>query len=508
MTRKQILTFIAMGIGVSVITVDIAAINVALPAVEKSFKTTVGTIEWVINGYALSFGVLMVTCGRLADTFGRRKIFFIGLLIFALASLLGSLSNSASLLIVARVIQGVGAAMLWPSILGIIYSSVSEEQKGFAMGLILGAAGVGNAAGPLIGGFLTEFASWRWVLFVNVPLCIIAGIITYLEVEKQDVEPGEKKVDYLGIFTISFSLVSLLYALNMFPNWGLLSYKTILLLVMFLVAMALFISIERRTKEALIPSDVMSNMPFMISATTMFTVIPAFFALLLYLPQYVEKFLDYSPLGAGAALVPMLLSFALVAPISGKIFNRIGAKISIFIGMVLTCIGTVAIIKFGFGSNYYGLLPGLVIVGIGLGFSVPSITTAAVGAVKESRASLAGGIVYMFQLVGGALGLAVVTSIFTDFAKNDLLIRLSGAGISVSQTERSEIINFILGSGSKQVLSDSLGQEKFVEVFTYIHHAYITGVNTGLAFAALFVAVGALLALFFVKGKVSQNNID
>ena len=412
MTRKQILTFLAMSMGILAVAVDIAAINVAIPSIEKSFNTTVGTIQWVVNGYVLSFGVLMVTFGRLADTFGRRRIFFFGLVVFGLASLAGALSNSAAMLIGARVIQGIGGAMLWPTIIGIIYSSVSEEQKGFAVGLILGAAGIGNAAGPLIGGVLTEFASWRWVLFVNVPICIIAGILTYLEVDEQSVESGEKTVDYIGILAVSVSLISLLYALNMSPAWGWVSYKTISLIVIFVVVMALFVLIELRAKESLIPKDVMTNFPFMINSTIMFTLIPGFFAILLYVTQYLEKFLHYSPLSAGAALVPLLLFFAMMAPISGKIYNKWGAKLSIFIGTALNTIGVLCVLLFGLSSGFYSLLPGFIISGIGLGFAVPSITTAAVGSVSESRASLAGGIVYMFQLVGGAFGLAVVTTIF------------------------------------------------------------------------------------------------
>ncbi|MEQ9620191.1 MAG: MFS transporter [Deltaproteobacteria bacterium] len=501
MTRKQILTFIAMGIGVGVIAVDIAAINVALPAVEKDFRTTVGTIQWVVNGYALSFGVLMVTCGRLADTFGRRKIFFIGLIIFALASLTGALSQSAGVLIGSRVVQGFGAALLWPSVLGIIYSSVSDAQKGFAVGLILGAAGVGNAAGPLIGGFLTEFASWRWVLFVNVPLSVIAGILTYLEVDKQPVEGGKKYVDYLGITTITVSLVSLMYALNQSTSWGWGSYRTISLILIFAVVMFLFVRIERKTEDGLIPPDVMSNIPFMLTATIMFTLIPAFFAMLLYMPQYFEKFLNYSPLRAGASLVPMLFMFAIVAPISGKIYNLIGARLSIFAGMILTFTGTLGIIFLAFGNSYYGFLPGLVVSGIGLGFAVPSITTAAVSSVRESRASLAGGIVYMFQLVGGALGLAVITTIFTDFAKNDLLNRIKGAGVSLSDSQQADVTGFILGSESKKALLDGLGAEEFQQVLTHIHHAFVTGIETGLGFAAFLVATGAVLCFFAISDK-------
>lgn len=494
-----------MGIGVGVIAVDIAAINVALPAIEKAFKTTVDTVEWVVNGYVLAFGVLMVTCGRLADTFGRQRIFFVGIAVFGLASLAGGLSDSPGILIGARVVQGSGAALLWPAILGIIYSSVSEDQKGFAVGLILGAAGVGNAAGPLIGGFLTELASWRWVLFVNVPLALAAGILTFYEVDKQPPQSGERNVDYPGIVTLSISLVALLYALNQFPSWGWGSYKTLSLLIIFLVVLAVFIPIERRTKEALIPSDVMSNAPFMLIAATMFTVIPAFFSLLLYLPQFVEKFMNYSPLGAGATLVPMLLMFAAVAPISGKIYNFLGARYSIFLGMISIFIGTIGIIFLGFGSGYYGFLPGLIVCGIGLGFTVPSITTAAVGSVRESRTSLAGGIVYMFQLVGGALGLAVVTTIFTDAARNDLLKRISEAGISLSEVQQSHVVSFILGSGSKETLIDSIGAQGLEQVFPHIRHAFVAGIEKGLGFAAVLVILGAVLTIFATSGKFKRN---
>jgi len=502
-TGKLVLTFIAMGIGVMVIAVDIAAINVALPAVEKAFKTTVDTIEWVVNGYVLTFAVLMVTCGRLADTFGRRRIFFIGLFVFGLTSLIGGLSDSAAVLIGARVFQGAGAALLWPSILGIVYSSVSEDQKGMAVGLILGAAGVGNAAGPLIGGLLTEFASWRWVLFVNVPLALAAGILTYFAVDKQAAGGGNKNVDYPGIAAVSISLVALMYALNQSTSWGWGSYKTISLFVASAVVMFFFVIIERRTEDALIPKDVMSNVPFMLTAAVMFSVIPALFSLLLYMPQYYEKFFDYSPLLAGASLVPILLTFAIVAPISGKIYNRMGPRLSIFIGMSLILLGTLGIIVFGFGSGYYGFLPGLIISGAGFGFAIPSITTAAVGSVRESRASLAGGIVYMFQLVGGALGLAVVTTIFTDAVKRDVTMRISDFGLKLSEEQQADILSFMLGSGSRQTLLDEFGQAAFNDLYHHIYSAYVSGLKYGLGFAAAVVAAGAVLTFFAGERKGS-----
>ncbi|MGB2693342.1 MAG: MFS transporter, partial [Thermodesulfobacteriota bacterium] len=340
MTRKQILTFLAMGLGILAVAMDITAINVAIPAIEKTFKTDVETIQWLVNGYVLSFGVLMVTFGRLADMFGRKKIFYMGLLVFGLSSLAGALSTSAAMIIAARVIQGVGGAMLWPCIIGILYSSVSANQKSLAGGIFMVIAGIGNAAGPLIGGVLTEYASWRWVLFVNVPVCLIAGIIAYFEVEDQVLEESNSTIDYLGIVTISVSLVALLYALNVSPTWGWASYKTISLLLIFVLVMAWFLVIENRKEDGLIPKDVMGNFQFMIAGAVMFTFVPGFFSILLYVTQYLEKFLNYTPIGAGAVVVPMLILFSITSAISAKIYNRLGSKLSIFIGMTLISLGT------------------------------------------------------------------------------------------------------------------------------------------------------------------------
>lgn len=501
MTGKLILTFIAMGIGVMVIAVDIAAINVALPSVEKDFQTTIGTVEWVVNGYVLAWAVLMVTCGRLADMFGRRKIFFAGLAVFGAASLAGALAYDSAMLITSRVVQGAGAALLWPAILGIVYSSVSEEQKGLAVGLILGAAGVGNAAGPLLGGFLTELFSWRAVLFFNIPLAVIAGLITYFAVKEKGTGESGRKIDYIGIVTVSLSLVSLLYAVNQSTSWGWTSGKTLALLVLFVVFLAIFILYERRTSDALIPEDVMNNKRFMVSGAMMPLAIPAFFSILLFIPQYLEKFYGYTPVDSGAALVPMLLVFALTAPVSGTVYNRLGPRLSIFTGMALLCVGTVLILLFGFGISYAGMVPGLVLFGIGVGFSIPSITTAAVGAVDEARASLAGGIIYMFELAGGALGLAVITTIFTDAVRKDVAVKLSELGFNLTGSQKADLLDFILGSGSRERLVNELGPDRVNTVFLHVRESFVTGLQEGLGFAAAVLALGAVLTLIFIEGR-------
>src|SRR5215475_10687787 len=213
-SRATWLALLAMGVSVVVIANDFSAINVALPTMEKDFDTNVNTIQWVVNAYALTFGVMIVTGGRLADMFGRRNAFFLGTAIFASMSALGGAAQSEAWLIATRTLMGIGGALMWPAILGMTYAILPEDKAGLAGGIILGAAGLGNAIGPLIGGVLTDALSWRWIFFLNVPIAIFAVLVTYSSVHLDDVEDPDHKIDYAGITSISLGLVSLLIALD------------------------------------------------------------------------------------------------------------------------------------------------------------------------------------------------------------------------------------------------------------------------------------------------------
>ncbi|HRV59425.1 MAG TPA: MFS transporter, partial [Solirubrobacterales bacterium] len=220
MNRSTVLAMGAMALGVFVIANDITAMNVALPAIEKDFDTSVTTVQWVVNAYALVFGVLIVTGGRLADLFGRREAFFVGASIFLIASLAAAVSQTEAWLIAARAVMGVGGALMWPAILGMTFALLPEEKAGLAGGLILGVAGIGNALGPLIGGALTEFASWRWILFLNVPIAITAIIAVYFLIHQPRPETEDRQIDYGGIATVSLGLVLFMVALDQVVDLG------------------------------------------------------------------------------------------------------------------------------------------------------------------------------------------------------------------------------------------------------------------------------------------------
>jgi EmrB/QacA subfamily drug resistance transporter len=403
-----------MGMAVVVIANDFTAVNVALPTMERDFDTDINTIQWVINAYALTFGVMIVTGGRLADMFGRRNAFFLGSAIFASMSALGGVAPTETWLIAARVAMGIGGALMWPAILGMTYELLPEEKAGLAGGIIIGAAGIGNAIGPLLGGALTEELSWRWIFFLNVPIALFAVGVTYWLVHVKEPESEKRRIDYPGIATLSIGLVSLLVALDQVADWGWSDPRVIGLLVLAVAMVGSFVRLEIRAgSHALVPRQVMRNESFTASCIAVLFMAATFFAALLYLPQFMEKQLGYSALESGVGMLPFLAVFAVASFAAGPLYNRLGAKPLAVAGAALITLGPLLLSFVDEGSDYGALVPGMVVLGIGAGSFIPTATTAGVTSVDESQASLAGGIVYMFQIAGGSIGLGLTTTIFS-----------------------------------------------------------------------------------------------
>jgi EmrB/QacA subfamily drug resistance transporter len=406
-----------MGVAVVVIANDFSAINVALPTMERDFHTNINTIQWVVNAYALTFGVMIVTGGRLADMFGRRNAFFLGTAIFASMSALGGVAQTETWLIATRTLMGIGGALMWPAILGMTYALLPEDKAGLAGGIIIGAAGLGNAIGPLIGGVLTDALSWRWIFFLNVPISIFAVLVTYRLVKVAEPDVGEQRIDYPGIATISIGLVSLLVALDQIDDWGFGDPRVIGLLVLSAVLLISFVPIERRAgANALVPRAVMANESFRASCLAILLMSATFFAALLYLPQFMQHQLGYSPLEAGLGMLPFLATFAAVSFVAGPLYERLGAKVLASVGALCIAIAPFVFSLVGDRSHYSSLIAGMVVLGIGIGSFYPTATTAGVTSVDESQTSLAGGIVYMFQIAGGSIGLGLTTTVFSSQA--------------------------------------------------------------------------------------------
>jgi EmrB/QacA subfamily drug resistance transporter len=401
-----------MGVAVLVIANDFTALSVAITAIEKTFTADLTTSQWVINGYALVFGVAIVTGGRLADMYGRRRVFFAGCLLFAVFSLVGGVAGSIAMLLAARALMGVGGALMWPAIMGMTYSLLPKGKEGLAGGIILGAAGFGNAIGPLIGGALTDTLGWRWIFFLNLPVAAFAILVTWRVIPVDASGAGERRLDWGGVTTLSAGLLSLLLALDQGTDDGWTNPRILALFVLAAVALAAFVLVERRAgAKALIPPDVRGNRAFFAACMSVLLMSAIFFAALLYVPQFLMKTLGYSAAKAGAGLLPMMGVFAATSFAAGPLYARLGPKTIVCAGATFLAAGMYLLSFVEPTSGYWALVPGMVVLGIGIGVFYSSITTAAVTALDVSRASVAGGIVYMFQIGGGSIGLGLNTAI-------------------------------------------------------------------------------------------------
>ena len=439
LSKSTMLGMVAMGVAVLVVANDFTALSVALPAIERDLHSKVTTVQWVINGYAMVFGVLIVTGGRLADMFGRRRVFIAGAAIFALFSVIGGLASDIWLLLACRFLMGIGGAMMWPAILGLTYGLLPASKAGLAGGIILGAAGFGNAVGPLLGGVLTDTVGWRWIFYVNLPVAAAAVAITLLVVPQDPARKGEAKIDYPGTVVLSIGLLALLLALDWALDLGWTAPLIIFLFAVGAVALVAFLFIERRAGDrALVPRNVLQNRAFLAAGMATLLASAIFFAALLYLPQFMSKELGFNAMGSGAGLLPMMGTFMVTSLIAGRLYARLGPKVIVTMGAALLGAGMILLSRISASTTYDQLIFGMVVLGVGVGLFYSSVTTAAITALDPSEASLAGAIVYMFQIAGGSIGVgfntAIVVSassmpagIHTAFLVNGLLAMCSAA---------------------------------------------------------------------------------
>lgn len=414
--RGTVLALVAMALGVFVIANDFTALSVAIPRLESSLHADLGTAQWVINGYALIFGVMIVTGGRLADMFGRKRVFMLGSVLFAAFSLLGGLAPNVELLIACRALMGIGGAMMWPAILGMTYAVLPDSRAGLAGGLILGVAGIGNAVGPMLGGVLTEELSWRWVFFLNVPIALFAMWVTARRVPETVADTGDRTIDYKGIAAITVGGIAILAALDNGPTAGFGSPEILALFGLGIVSLAAFAWVEGRRRDSggLVPTDVLRNRTFAASCLTVLLMSAIFFSALLYLPQFFSKVLGFSAIESGAGLLPLMGVFAATSFVAGGLYDKLGSRTTVCGGALFLGAGILILSFLDADTGYWALVPGMAILGVGVGLFYSSITTTAVTALDPSRSSLAGGVVYMCQIAGGAIGLGLNTAIITS----------------------------------------------------------------------------------------------
>jgi EmrB/QacA subfamily drug resistance transporter len=436
-------------------------------------------------------------------------MFVVGAAIFAGFSLIGGAAQDTLWLIACRTIMGVGGALMWPAILGMTFAALPENKAGLAGGLILGAAGLGNALGPLFGGILTDALSWRWIFFVNLPVAAFGVLATVWAIPADSPDSSDRSIDYAGVVSLALGLVALLIALDQVTDWGWGDVRIIALIVVFVVMLGGFALIERRKGEhALIPPDVIRNRDFSAACLTVLLMSAIFFAALLYLPQFMETILGYTPLGSGAGLLPMMGVFAVTSFLAGPLYGKLGPKVIVGLGAGGITIGMLLLSLLGRDAGYGSLVPGMVILGIGIGLFYSSITTAAVTALDAARAALAGGIVYMFQIAGGSVGLGLNTTVFTSVSQGYVDHHVSSVTTQLSDTQVDVVHGILAGTHSAHAVFAEVTAPVANQMTALVRDAFVSGLHTAFRMNAALAFAGLLVSLLFVGGIVDRERLQ
>jgi EmrB/QacA subfamily drug resistance transporter len=400
------------------IMLDNTVVNVALPSIQRDLGATLSGLEWTVNGYTLSFAVLLATGGRLGDIFGRRLTFIIGVIVFAASSATAGLAPSTDFLVASRVVQGIGAALMMPATLSIVTDAFPAHERGKAMGTWAGVSALALAVGPVLGGFLTEHVSWRAIFYLNIPVAVGAVAAALFAVrESRDTSVG-REVDYAGVAVLTGALTALVLALVEGNAWGWGSPEIVGLLVGAGAGLAAFVAIELRVRVPMVEFRFFSDRNFLGAVVVALIVSFAMLGVFFFLALYMQNILGYSPLEAGVRFLPSTLMIVGVAPVAGRLSDRFGARWLIAGGLTIVAASLYSFSGIAVDSTYLDLLPGFMLLGIGIAMTMSPMTSAAMNAVAVEKAGIASGVLSMFRMVGGSLGVAVTGAIFQGAVGN------------------------------------------------------------------------------------------
>src|SRR6188472_2921795 len=398
------------------IMLDNTVVNVALPAIKADLGISTSELEWTVAAYALTFASLLLTGGKLGDLLGRRLIFVIGLAIFTLSSLFCGLAGSATELIAARSVQGIGAALMMPATLSIITATFVAAQRGMAIGIWAGVSAMALAIGPLLGGVITEHISWNWIFYVNVPIGILAVIASIVVVPESKDTSREQRLDLPGLATSAIGLFALVYALIEAHSFGWTSARILGLFAIAAVALVAFVLLEMHQRVPMLDLSLFRNGTFAGANLVAILVTLAMFGIFVFFPIYMQTFRGWSPIQAGAALLPWTLMIVIFAPIAGKLSDRVGSRWLMAGGMSVVAVCCLWLSTVNLHSTFWHMLPGFVLGGLGMSFVMTPMSAAAMGAAPVAKAGVASGVLNTFRQVGVALGIAITGAIVTNRA--------------------------------------------------------------------------------------------
>ncbi len=489
-------TLLVVCIGTFMLLLDITIVNVALPKIATDLKANFSDIQWVIDAYALTLASVLLTTGALADLFGRRLVFAIGLSLFSVTSLLCALAPSALFLILARAGQGIGGAIMFSTALALLAQEFHGRERGTAFGIWGATIAASAAVGPLLGGFLTQDFGWSSIFYINVPIGIACAALTLVKVAESR-NPENTRVDWIGTITFTAALFLIVFAVirGNSEGWG--STLIVSLFAGGAVLLVAFLVSQFAQEQAMFDVALFRNPTFDGAALVAFAISAAMFSMFLYLVLYLQTILGYSPLQTGLRFLPFTVISFFVAAVSGHLSARVPVRLLLSGGLLLTGIGLVLMRGLTVSSHWTALLAGFLLAGAGVGLVNPALASTAIGVVPPHRSGMASGINNTFRQVGIATGIAVLGAIFENSITTKVGPALAGTAAS---GKGAQIAHAVAAGGAPQVEASVPAAHRAQAVMA-IHSAFVGAMNEILLVGAIVAFAGALLGLVLVRGS-------
>jgi EmrB/QacA subfamily drug resistance transporter len=489
----------AVSVATFMLLLDITVVNTALPSIEEDLGASFTDLQWVVDAYALALAALVLTAGSLADRLGRRRIFALGLGVFSLASLAAGLAPDPTFLNISRAVQGVGGAAMFAVSLALVAQEFpSGRERATAMGIYGATIGMAVAAGPLVGGLLTDSLGWESIFFLNVPIGAAAIAVTYARV-RESRDPNATRIDWAGLVTFSAALFALVLGLvrGNEEGWG--STPIVALLGSAALLMVAFVVIEGRVREPMLPLGLFRGRSFTGVQLAAFAISGSMFALFLYLTLYLQNYLGHSPLEAGIRYLPITLASFVVAPLAGVLLSRVPARVMMGVGLAGAGLGLLLMSGLEAGDEWTGLLAGFLVAGAGVGLLNPVIADVAVSVVPKEQAGMASGINDTFRQVGVAVGIAAWGALFLGRGA-DRVAELT-AGTPAATGDRPRQLVEAASSGNLDAAVAGLPAGSRGQVAEAAREGFLAGMNEILLMGAGLAFAGALIALWLVRER-------
>jgi EmrB/QacA subfamily drug resistance transporter len=490
-------TLVAVCLGTFMLLLDITIVNVALPNIQDALHSSFSALQWVVDAYALTLAALLLTSGSLADLFGRRRLYVIGLVIFTGASLLCGLATSTVMLQLSRALQGVGGAITFAVSLALLADAFRGKDRGVAFGVWGAITGLAVAIGPLLGGALTSGISWRWIFFVNLPIGVVAIGITLTKVAESRA-PHARRPDWAGFVLFALGLASLIYALIESNEKSFGSGRVIGAFIAAGVLLAAFVAVEARGQHPMFDLNLFRLPTFTGGAIAAFGLSATIFSMLLYLTLYLQDVLGYDALGTGLRLIVLSGGILLTSTLAGRLTSHVPVRLMIGPGLMIVAVGLLLMRGLDAGSSWTHLIPGMIVGGIGVGIINPPLASTAVGVVRHDRAGMASGINSTFRQVGIATGIALLGTLFSNRVTAVVLSKvaatpaLSGQGQKIAGAVKAGQVHQLLAG----LPANSRGQVALIT-----KTAFTTGLDRILLVAAIVAFAAGVISLASIRGK-------